>query len=374
MEYRRVQPDEVTLGEALPWPLYNAKGGLLLERGQVISSRRHLNALLTSGLYHGPEEPPRQAAEPDISIGENDCPFDIIASIPERLSEALNGLANGATEYQGRIYRLAREIQFVCKQDPDAALGAVHLFHDDRYPLVHLLHTAILAEIIAVRMGYVPERRIPLLCAALSSNLSIMGLQHTLHLQSEPLSEEQRKQIDQHPTESVEMLKRAGISGALWLRTVEQHHERIDGSGYPRKLKGRQIIPDARIVALADMYSAMITPRNYRPPVPAKEALRELFLSRGKSVDEKLSALFIKELGVYPPGAFVELNNKERGIVIQRGKDSSPPVVSAMYGPDLKPYSMPIKRRCDQPEYQIKEAVPETLETQLNLRLVWHMD
>lgn len=372
VDLRRIEPYEVVLGEVLPWPLYDAKGILLLDRGQVISSRRHLEALLLSGLYRGPDAPPARAAEPPAYLGREDCPFDLIAQIPPRLGRTLDGLRQGHREYQSYLQRLAHEIQYLCGNHPDAALGAVHLFHDHHYPLVHLLHTAILCDVIARRVGYRPERRIPLLCAALTSNISILELQDELHQQADPLTDAQRMQIENHPQDSVAILREAGVSGELWLQTILQHHERVDGQGYLRALRGEQILADARIVALADIYSAMVTPRSYREARPAKEALRELFLARGREVDERLSEQFIKELGVYPPGAFVELNNGERGIVIRRGRNYSHPTVSVLTRADGHCYAHPLRRCCDTGEYAIRRAIPEPLNMPLNLRLVWH--
>lgn len=367
----RIEPYEITLGDALPWPLYNSQGWLLFERGQVISSRRHLDALLTSGLFRGPDEPPENATDNLPCIDPGQCLFEIISQMPPRLGQALNGLAQGRHESQGRIIRLARELQQICEADPNAALGAVHLFHDGSYPIVHLIHTAILCELISKRLGYRQERRIPLLCATVTSNISIIGLQERLHRQAEPLTEEQHALIQHHPEDSVRILQQAGVTGELWLKTVLQHHERIDGSGYGNRLKGGEIIMDARIMALADIYSAMITPRKYRPAMPAKDALRELFLTRGKNVDNKLSEVFIKELGVFPPGAYVEMNNGERGIVIQRGRDYKQPRVSVMVGPGGQHYANPILRDGRMEEHRIRRPCPDPIDFPVNLRRIW---
>lgn len=373
-ELRRIEANEIKLGDALRWPLYDARGGLLLSRGQVISSRRHLEALLTCGLFRGPDHEPaaNETTAPDNALDDDTCPFDIISGIPDRLSNALASISKGERAGQGQVIRMAREIQQVCEINPDAALGAVHLFRDGSYPLVHLLHTAILCEIISLRLDYRKERRIPLLCATLTSNISILGLQETLHKQAKPLTEEQRARILHHPEESVEILKKSGVTGELWLKSVLQHHERIDGSGYAAKLEGDQIHMDARIIALADIYSAMITPRSYRNGMPAKEALRELFLTRGKSVDNSLSEIFIKELGVFPPGAYVELNSGERGIVIKRGRDYNQPSVAALIDAKGMHFTRPLIRIGSSDENSIKQAILDPIGFPVNLRRVWN--
>jgi HD-GYP domain-containing protein (c-di-GMP phosphodiesterase class II) len=72
------------------------------------------------------------------------------------------------------------------------------------------------------------------------------------------------------------------------------------------------------VVALADMYSAMITPRSYRQPVMAHNALKNIFTKRGEAVDNQLTQLLIREVGLYPPGSFVKLVNGDTAIVIKR--------------------------------------------------------
>ncbi len=369
---QRITREDITLGEALPWPLYDILGGVLLQSGQVISSQRHLDALLASGLYRGPDEEPPATLKPGCKpVASGQCFFDAVTAMPSRLASILEGIKKGHADSQSRIIRLARELQQLCDVDHDAALGIVHLFHHGIYPIYHLIHCAILCELISERVGYRQERRLPLLCATLTSNISIIDLQHRLHAQSEPLTNEQREQIKNHPRESVRILQKAGITGALWLQTVRQHHERMDGSGYGAQLKGDQIHLDARIMAIADVYAAMITARDYREGICPKDALRELFLNRGKSVDHTLSEIFIKELGVYPPGTFVMLNNGEQGIVTRRGQDHRQLQVSALLGPNGEHYANPILRDGKTTEYQVKKVSKNTLDCAINLKRVW---
>lgn len=96
------------------------------------------------------------------------------------------------------------------------------------------------------------------------------------------------------------------------------HHERHDGSGYPRGLKGAQIPAIAACSALVDTYSAMTRPRPYAEPIPPSKALGILHRWRGKTFHATLVDEFIRCLGAFPVGSVVELNTGEIGVVVSQ--------------------------------------------------------
>lgn len=369
MENIRIRVGELVVGRALPWPVYNHKGILLLRRGHIIETHSQLSALLQHGLYRDPKDC-GEAQKPQPAIAD-DCPFDVIEALAGCLQTALSRIERGETDALTRIDRFATEIQRLCRQDADAALGAVHLCHKHSYPIMHSIHTAILCELMGQRVGYEKTRRRLVVCAALTANLGMLSLQEQLSAQTDPLTNEQRVLIQAHPRRSVEMLRQAGLSDRLWLTITEQHHERIDGSGYDHGLKADTIVEESCVVALADIYSAMIAPRTYRRELLAKEALREIFLGRGKQVDERLATLFIKEIGVFPPGALVYLANGETAVIIRRGREGTAPVAVGIISPRGGPYLKPVRRCCEGEEHRIRDMIPCDTSVPLNLRALW---
>lgn len=95
------------------------------------------------------------------------------------------------------------------------------------------------------------------------------------------------------------------------------HHERIDGTGYPRKLPASGISEFSRIIALVDAYDAMTADRCYSRAIPSTDALKNIYKDRGKHFDDYLALEFIKCVGLYPPGSIVELVNGMVGIVLE---------------------------------------------------------
>lgn len=368
-EHIKVKAGEIAVGRALPWAVHDASGRLLLQKGSLISSSRQLDILIARGLYRTPgaaSEAVSPPAPPDTS-----SPFEILTDTMQRLSALFSAIILQQGRVAERTRRLCLELQALCETDADAALGAVHLCHDRPYTLSHPIHIAILVELIARRLGTDAEARRPLLAAALSANVSMLELQEILHHQQAPLSDDQRRAIREHPDQSVAMLRGAGIEDALWLDIVHQHHERLDGSGYPRGRRGEALCSEGQLLGLADRYAAMVSARSYRKALPATEALRGFFMEMNKEFDETLTLLFIKELGVFPPGSFVALQNGEIAVVTKRGRDSMWPTVCSILSPRGGPYLKPLRRDCNSEEYAIKDmCFPDKLPP-LNPHLIW---
>jgi len=104
---------------------------------------------------------------------------------------------------------------------------------------------------------------------------------------------------------------------------AKQEHERIKGTGYPEGLKDDQIHEYAKVVAIVDVYEALIHPRSYRDGTPPHEAIKELLkMNTSMLFEPKILKVFINRIGLYPVGCWVELNTGEIGKVIFSNEDS----------------------------------------------------
>ena len=132
--------------------------------------------------------------------------------------------------------------------------------------------------------------------------LKLIGLLHDIGKLNIPndilkkpgkLTDEEFEVMKSHPVYSVELLKRAGFTNEEVLRSIKAHHERIDGTGYPRSLKGNQIPLFAKIVSIADSYEAMTSDRCYRSRQDLNYAREELIKGAGKQFDKEIVNVFI---------------------------------------------------------------------------------
>lgn len=363
----RISERDIQVGKPLPWDCFDAAGALLLKRGVVVCSERQVLGLIERGLFITHKTVQQEAAAP-----EKLSPFHILDDFKRRLKSIFDGFQAGQGDgLSDRVIKLVTDIQALCKLDPCAALGYLHLDTECRYSIVHPLHVAILSELIGKKKGRDDDERRIFIAAALTGNISMIDLQDQLQKQTSPLTPEQKEAIRMHPLLSVDMLLAGGVQNDDWIKTVLHHHEKLDGSGYPGAMRGEDIPLGVRIISLADTYGAMIMPRVYRDSVLARDAMRELFMQRGKEVDEELAQMFIKEMGVFPPGAFVRLQNGETAVVTRPNENRMKPIVQSVLGPRGAPLARPIKRDTADEDYAIRDMVHRDKTVQLNLHQLW---
>lgn len=333
----------------------------MLRQGIVIGSKTQIDALLDRGVYFIlDEEDASRPIDPGPQESGLSC-FDLIDEAYRRL-ESLYGSSALCSDpaqknLQSTVERLCKIIQSACDEDRDASLSTILLQPEGRYSVNHQVQTAVACEIILRNIGYSKDERLSVVGAGLTMNIAIGELQDELFFQSEKLSREQQEKIEAHLFEGVELLGRCGIEDKLWMDTVLQHHEFLDGSGYPRKLEGDAIREPSRILTIADIFCAKVTGRAYRRPIAANRALREIYCKeRGHSIDTALLHVFIKELGIYPPGSLVRLANGEIAVVIRCGPRVDCPIVRSIIKPTSEAYLNPRFRDTGRKEFAIVEV------------------
>ncbi|WP_126456986.1 HD-GYP domain-containing protein [Sulfuriflexus mobilis] len=369
MGYDRLNKGEVRIGQELPYAVYDAYGKLLLREGYIIASAYQLDNLMRRGMYRRRED---ENSRTRAVSAYRESPFLRLQVLSQRLTGLQVAIAAGQTEAAAGMRRLSKDIQRLCEEAPDALLAAVHLVHEDLYTTYHPLHRGILCELVGAQLDLPLERRLSVMSAALTANIAILELQNQLYEQKAPLSPEQKLKIHAHPSESVRLLKAAGVDDQLWLDVVLQHHERINGEGYPLGLKAPLIIEEANLLAVMDRYTAMVSSRSYRKSMMATAALRKFLLQAGGEFDEKLSLLLIKQLGIYPPGTFVKLINGEMAVITKRNqKGSMQPQASSFISPRGGMFANPLRRDCSLKEYAIKEVCELDDNIKLNLHVLW---
>jgi HD-GYP domain-containing protein (c-di-GMP phosphodiesterase class II) len=354
---------DVRVGEPLRRPVYDRHGVLLLRQGELVCSEAQKKGLLQRGFQREIDETARERrAGERLRETCNEGMFGRIGALAvalHRLHAELLGEHPGS-DLASRTASIAGSLQAAIDEDADAVLAAMQIdAHEDGFVERHL-HVAVLCELIGRSLGHPPARRRSLACAALTYDIGLAVLHEVLDAQTAPLSAEQRSELQAHPQRSIELLQAAGVDDPQWLDAVRQHHERLDGSGYPGHLNETTIGPCARMLAIADIYTAMIRPRAHRHAVQARIALRDIFLERGRQVDEDLAAVFIKELGIYPPGSFVRLRNGEIAVVTRRRADAAHPALRCVVARDGTPIARPGPRDCAEPETAIVEVVETT--------------
>jgi len=190
----------------------------------------------------------------------------------------------------------------------------------DDYLYSHSLSASVWALAFGRHLGLDKETLASVGLGAMLLDIGKTGLPTELLKRSGKPTAEEWQLIYTHVNQGVELLRAAPNVDYRIVTMIATHHERVDGSGYPLKLKGDEIPLIGRIAGIVDCYDAMITERSYAKPKSAYDAVRELKRLGGIAFPAELVELFIQAVGVFPNGTLVELNTGEVGVVIGQNR------------------------------------------------------
>ena len=169
---------------------------------------------------------------------------------------------------------------------------ATALYSKSEYNKVHHLETAKFSELLARVMGLSQKQIEQIRVAGLLHDVGTLSIPPELLNKEGHLTDEDREVINQHPTIGADLLRPISALGDI-CDILENHHEHWDGTGYPRGLKGEEILLPARILSIVDSYHALISDRPYRKAMSDEEALNVLKAGAGQQWDPFLIDIFI---------------------------------------------------------------------------------
>lgn len=255
----------------------------------------------------------------------------------------------------GRSLNLTGARQMVQKmtdsvlRNPDALMCFAQLKRRDEYTALHGLRVCILALAFGRQLNMPREQIETLGIGALLHDFGMIKVPEDLLSKPGPLTPVETRVMQQHVAWGAELLDRTRQIPAAALQVVANHHERHDGSGYLRGLRGAEIGEFGMIGAIIDHYDAITSDRVYRNAESAHGVLMKMYEWRNTLFTGRLVEKFIQCLGIYPIGSVVELNTGEIGVVaaINR-KYRLKPHVMLVYRADRQPYEqMPIVNLAD---------------------------
>jgi putative nucleotidyltransferase with HDIG domain len=166
----------------------------------------------------------------------------------------------------------------------------------DPYTKNHCLQVRAYAVRLAQRLGLSHDRQKQIGLAATLHDIGKLRLPQEILNKPARLAEEEMARVREHPAMGVEILAPI-MPNKTVLAAIRGHHERFDGRGYPDGLAGEQITLEARIIAIADCFDALLSSRSYRPPLPRHVALDLIRDGAGTQFDPRLVAVFLRQQG-----------------------------------------------------------------------------
>lgn len=205
-------------------------------------------------------------------------------------------------------------------RNPDAFMWLSKLKNKDSYTYAHSIDACALAITFGRHLGLPRPELEQVAVGTLLFDIGKMKLPEELLEKPGRLTEEEFTLMQAHVAHSVELMADTkGISRAS-IEVAYSHHERHNGSGYPRGLTSDQTSVYGKIAAIVDCYDAITSDRPYSVAVSPHEAIRSLYEWRNVDFQEEVVEQFIQCLGVYPTGTLVELNTGQVGIVLSQNR------------------------------------------------------
>ncbi|MFF2480628.1 HD-GYP domain-containing protein [Paenibacillus sp. NPDC058071] len=198
----------------------------------------------------------------------------------------------------------------------DAMIMLMNMGIVDDYLFQHSLNVCVYTTLLGTAHGYSREELVTLGMGALLHDIGKTQISMNVLKKPGALSAEEFELMKSHARIGYELLKDEPNLPLYVAHCAFQHHERIDGSGYPRGIKGDEIHEYAKWIGLVDSYDAMTTNRVYRSPMLPHQAIELLYAGTGTLYEQHMVQLFRDKVAIYPIGITVKLHSGESGVVV----------------------------------------------------------
>jgi HD-GYP domain-containing protein (c-di-GMP phosphodiesterase class II) len=316
-------------------------GGLFRRRGEVRApdaqrGKRLSTEAATADDRRADTPQARLAGEIDalLAPGESRQAYEILRALPEELPRARRSFEHAASALgelladvrSGKVFPLLRSQEAVADMvdsmlgNPDAMLWLAHLrqAHIDTYQ--HGVRTSLYMISVGRSLG-LPKRQIEALGQiGLLADVGKIQLPRALLDKPGLLTPAEFRIAKEHVSLGLQALEADKRLDDTVKLGILQHHERLDGTGYPEGLKGEQISIYGRLAGIADTFSALVSARPYANATAAQDALMSLYQWADTSFHGPLVEQFVQSLGVFPVGTLVELSNDEVAVVLEHNR------------------------------------------------------
>lgn len=328
-----LKPDMV-----LARPVYQ-KDTLILKAGSRNISR-YISNLLNMGIHYVyVEDGKSEGIEiPDV-IAErtrHDC-----KQILRHTMEAF------ITEERANMQELTQSVDQILMeilQNKDVQVSLNDISAADEYTFEHSVSVAVYSLLVGRELGYNTSKMQKLAMGTLLHDIGKVLLDPDILYKKGKLTMDEFEYVKQHPLVGYQMLRRNCHLPEQVMQIAYEHHERLDGTGYPRKLTEKQIPEFSKIVAITDVYDALTTDRCYREKWPAHKAVDFIIERCGTEFSPELVQLFIQQIAIYPNGSLVRLSDGSVGLVKDQNKNMPlRPVVRVIQnseGKEISPYEI----------------------------------
>ena len=269
------------------------------------------------------------------------------------LKGVLSGNVESSKEAVGFVDRLSNYFL----GDKESTLHLMNVMDKAESSYSHPMNVAVLSLIVGKEAGLNKTEMTTLGLGALFHDIGKDRIPKMLLKKKGELTRPEQDIIEQHPMFGASLLDKIDLFPKKVGQIVAQHHERLDGSGYPEGLKGNEIDRLARIVAIADAYDNHCNHDDPMESLTPYLALSYLFGQQKHLFDVEALALLIRCLGVYPPGTVVEISNGEVGMVMAVNPKNQLNPSIMLYDPNVPKKEALIVDLADEPDLRVEKSI-----------------
>lgn len=334
---RRVSTRYLRSGMQLAQSVISSDGKILLAKGQVLRDS-YIRRLVQLGVYSVYVVDPRF---PDLDAMDFLSEQARLRAL-RMVRTACTSLVSGSVLDTPAITEIVDMLIDDLSDKPNLLVNVFDIRLKDDYTFAHSVNVCSFAILIGMSCALHRGQLRQLAIGALMHDLGKTALPSEILTKPGPLSPVEYEQVQEHTNVGFDILRRQGEISLLSAHIAFQHHERFDGTGYPRGLAGSEIHLYGRIVAVADVYDALVSDRAYRPRYLPHKAAELLTEQSGKAFDTEIVHHFLQQVAFYPTGTLVRLSTGIIGVVVDVNKPiTTRPIVRALYdtdGEDLGDY------------------------------------
>jgi len=353
---RRVSIYELDPGMIVARAIFDSEERVLLHAG-VELNEKYIHGLQKAGVM--------SVYIRDELFDESDAVSDIISEktrlkAVRTLKESFKLLEK---KHQLNLHAVKNTVDEIIDEiiaNPNTLVSLTDIRSFDDYTYAHSVNVGVLSIMSGISLNYERSQLKDLGVGALLHDIGKIKIDKNILNKPDDLSREEFAEIKRHAGLGFDILRKHNVLSLLSAHIAFQHHERWDGQGYPRQLSGEEIHEYARIVAVADVYDALVADRPYRPAYSVTQAISILKRMTGLFFDPQCVKAFLNNIAIYPLGSLLELNTGELCIVIDINRKSpAQPVVRMLYDRNWKlltPYELDLSKN---PSYLVKNVLSE---------------
>lgn len=333
MKRRRfVRVNNLKAGMCIDQAIIDRMGRKLIVRGTELNDYliEGLQRLNITGVYisegeDDPEEKPEVCKKAKENIKKYSVPdrrkVQLSESVKKRVSEGIQYLYSD-TESENFVQTtngIADDLMRAIVENDAVAVDIETLKVSDEYTFKHCVDVATMSMVIGRRYGLSDNQIHEIGIAGLLHDVGKSKIPNEVLNKAGKLTEEEFQIMRQHAALGYDILKEKGDIPEEIALGVLQHHEKINGMGYPQGLNGDEISLYAKIISVADIYDALVTERPYKKPMSKRDAV-EMIMALTGELDITALKSFLESVILYPVGCEVKLSNGETAQVVENNE------------------------------------------------------